>query len=438
VLRAREEDLQSYKKREYELNLKVKEQKDWEKDNQGLNQQLEAKARDIEEWKSRCSRLEEEATRGKEMVHYNNELTDKLDLASKELDRLNNLLRSKIDEIEKWKQRYSAKEAELTQYKNLENDVAQFESKLQMSKAENDRINGILKSRLEEIEAWKRKNGELEGAIARLGLLEKDKKMFEDKFNHQIKAIEELNFALNQLQNENDALRKYEQRCRDADSKNDGLAREMERLNHIIRGKEQEVNDGRIRLGKLEDAMNEYKNVEVYLKDLENKIALMTQENDRLNNLIKNKNDDLAQLEREKIELYSQVNKYKNYEPKMQENEQAIAQLKQALNKAQAQAGEAEQRIRAAENRHKDLENNLYSQSQEKEKVNSIARAKTQEAEELRNRYNEAQNELRKLPELQSICEQLHVQSSLPSAKVSSTSVTPKTSNAATKSWKTS
>lgn len=46
---------------------------------------------------------------------------------------------------------------------------------------------------------------------------------------------------------------------------------------------------------------------------MENKIALMTQENDRLNNLIKNKNDDLEDLEREKIELYSQVNKYKNY-----------------------------------------------------------------------------------------------------------------------------
>jgi len=47
----------------------------------------------------RCSKLDEEATRGKEMVHYNHELTDKLDLATKELDRLNNLLRSKIDEI---------------------------------------------------------------------------------------------------------------------------------------------------------------------------------------------------------------------------------------------------------------------------------------------------------------------------------------------------
>jgi hypothetical protein len=43
------------------------------------------------------------------MIHYNNELTDKLDLASRELDRLNNLLRNKLDEIEKWKQRLSNK-----------------------------------------------------------------------------------------------------------------------------------------------------------------------------------------------------------------------------------------------------------------------------------------------------------------------------------------
>ena len=92
----------------------------------------------------------------------------------------------------------------------------------------------------------------------------------------------------------------------------------MDRLNQIIRGKEQQANDNRIRLSKMEDDIHEYKNYEVYGKDLQNKIALMTQEIDRLNNLIKNKNDDLEQLEQDKIELYSQVNKYKNYEPKMQ------------------------------------------------------------------------------------------------------------------------
>lgn len=53
------------------------------------------------------------------MIHYNNELTDKLELASKELERLNALLKVKLDDIEKWKQRLSSKDAELSQYKNL-------------------------------------------------------------------------------------------------------------------------------------------------------------------------------------------------------------------------------------------------------------------------------------------------------------------------------
>lgn len=60
------------------------------------------------------------------MIHYNNELTDKLELASKELERLNALLKVKLDDIEKWKQRLSSKDAELSQYKNLQNDVAQY------------------------------------------------------------------------------------------------------------------------------------------------------------------------------------------------------------------------------------------------------------------------------------------------------------------------
>lgn len=34
-----------------------------------------------------------------------------------------------------------------------------------------------------------------------MGLLEKDKKMFEDKFNSQIKNIQELNFAMEQMRN---------------------------------------------------------------------------------------------------------------------------------------------------------------------------------------------------------------------------------------------
>jgi hypothetical protein len=59
-----------------------------------------------------------------------------------------------------------------------------------MIKAENDRINGILKSRLEEIETWKKKNADLESGLSKMAFMEKDKKMIEDKFNNQLKSIE--------------------------------------------------------------------------------------------------------------------------------------------------------------------------------------------------------------------------------------------------------
>lgn len=64
-------------------------------------------------------------------------------------------------------------------------------------------------------------------------------------------------------------------------------------MNQIIRGKDQELNDNRVKFNKLDATLNEYKNIQIFLKDNENKIALMTQEIDRLNNLIKTKNEDI-------------------------------------------------------------------------------------------------------------------------------------------------
>ena len=69
----------------------------------------------------------------------------------------------------------------------------------------------------------------------------------------------------------------------------------------MIRGKEQEINDGRVKLARMEEAASGYRNVEIYSKDMEAKVALLTQENERLNELIRNKNTDLEELEREKI-----------------------------------------------------------------------------------------------------------------------------------------
>lgn len=64
--------------------------------------------------------------------------------------------------------------------------------------------------------------------------------------------------------------------------------------------------------------MEEYRNIEAGIKDYENKIGLMTQEIDRLNNLIKEQGEDIDRLEGEKIQLHSVINELKNYELKLQ------------------------------------------------------------------------------------------------------------------------
>lgn len=64
------------------------------------------------------------------------------------------------------------------------------------------------------------------------------------------------------------------------------------------------------------------------MKDLGNKINVMTQEKQRLNNLLRSKNDDIKNLENEKLELHSKINHYRNYEVKISETEQIATKLK--------------------------------------------------------------------------------------------------------------
>ena len=182
-----------------------------------------------------------------------------------------------------------------------------------MVKVENDRINGILKSRLEEIQTWKKKNADLENALSQMNFMAEEKRMLQEKFNNNIKNAEELGFSVNRLEKENSNLRRFEDRSRELEGKIDALAKEIERLNQILRGKENELNDSKMKQNKMQSMLEEYRNIEVGIRDYENKIALMTQQIDRLNNLIKEQGEDIDRLEGEKIQLHSVINKLKNY-----------------------------------------------------------------------------------------------------------------------------
>jgi cell shape-determining protein MreC len=61
-------------------------------------------------------------------------------------------------------------------------------------------------------------------------------------------------------------------------------------LNGLIRNNNNELKDNQIKYQRLESTISEYKNIEMKMKDLENKIGMLSQENSRLNGLIRDKN----------------------------------------------------------------------------------------------------------------------------------------------------
>ena len=120
VLKDKEQQLQAQRNNEFKLSQELKKLQEWEFQGKVLRQTLDAKTKEADEWRVRVSRLEEEVVRGKELEHYNEELGNKLTLASKQLERLNNILRVKIDEIEQWKRKVNDKDAEISKFKNLQ------------------------------------------------------------------------------------------------------------------------------------------------------------------------------------------------------------------------------------------------------------------------------------------------------------------------------
>jgi chromosome segregation ATPase len=401
LLRQKDEDNGVLKQKEFKLAQQLKQLQEWEFEGKQLRSGLEAKAREAEEWKTRTSRLEEEVSRARELEHYNEELGNKLNLAAKELERLNGILRSKLEEVEAWKRKVTERESELSKYKNLENELFSYESKINNLKIENDRINGILKSRLSEIEDWKGRYQQVEQQLAQAALLHQEKKALEERCGSQVRQNEELKFQLTRLESDLAGLRKSEGLLKEAERTNGGLSKEIERLNGVLKGQAGELNDFRIRYSKVEGTLAEYKSVEGKVRDYENKIGLLTTELEKLNDLLKERNREIGGLEKEKLELYGKINHYKNYELKIAENEQLVGRMQEGNASLKREIDSWQAKFREADARARDFENHLFRNNQEKEKLSSMVKAKNSDYDELRTQLARLEPEVRRKNELE-------------------------------------
>lgn len=126
--------------------------------------------------------------------------------------------------------------------------------------------------------------------------------------------------------------------------------------------------------------------------------------------MIRTKNDDIEALEKEKIEMYTKINHYKNYEIKITENEQVVKRLNDQIAQLKADAENWQKKLRDSDARAKEFENQLFKNNQEKERLTNMIKTKSNEYEILRNRYSELEINSRKVQELELVCQEQHNQ----------------------------
>ena len=237
--------------------------------------------------------------------------------------------------------------------------------------------------------------------MEKVGSLQQDKKGLEDRIGHQVREIEELKYAVDRLENDLSGCRKTEGQMKEAERNNTKLTKEVERLNGLLKSQAGELNDFRIRYSKVESTLSEYKSTEVKMRDYENKIGLLTTELEKLNDLLKERNREIGALEQEKLELYSKINHYKNYEMKIAENEQVVARMQEGNNGLKREIENWQQKFRESDAKARDFENHLFRNNQEKEKLGSMIKNKNNEYEELRTQYARLEPEVRRKNDLE-------------------------------------
>lgn len=132
-------------------------------------------------------------------------------------------------------------------------------------------------------------------------------------------------------------LRGYEGRCSEFEQKIVLLSQEIERLTNFARSKQQEVDEWKSRSYQQENALNEAKakiqSLEGKIRDFENRVALLTSEIERLNTVLKQRIGENDELRIRISQLESQLEIIKQYELKISQYEERVALMSQEVQR---------------------------------------------------------------------------------------------------------
>ena len=243
---------------------------------------LERKLQEIDDWKAKCSQYEVLLSEAKNEEPRRKETENKLDLLTREIEKLSNALREKMGEIEEWRVRYSRLESNVRDREGLEIEII--------------RLKELLQGKLKELDDWKSRYGKLEVYVSENSGLQARIEDYEGKIITLSKELERLGQALQMKISECDEARTRVSRLETVNRDGDVLEKELRNMKEIVGVKLLENDDLRTNNSRLEFLLSEKGNYDGKMREYEDKISLLANELEKLSRYLREKTEENEEL----------------------------------------------------------------------------------------------------------------------------------------------
>lgn len=328
---------------------------------------LEKKLSELDDSKAKCSQYEiliNEMTKQEPLCK---EMQKKIDILTREIEKLSSVLKEKASEIEEWRLKYSKLEASIRDREGLEVEIFKLKEILQVKIRELDEW----KSRYAKMEVYLSENSGLEGKI----------QDYENKIFNLMKEIERLGQVLQGKITELDEARGKISRLETYNRDTEVLERELRNMKEILGGKLIENDDLRANNTKLEYHLSEKGNYDDKLREYEDKVSLLANELEKMSRFLREKTEENEELRTllAKLEGGSRDRDFLTNE---------LLRMKSLFSQKMSEMDEQRQRlaiIPAMKQEMKSLENQISAANQEIQNLSQyILPEKNQQIESLR------------------------------------------------------
>lgn len=161
ILDARKREIEDRKQKLSQIEITLLQYRGFEDKYKEAEQKISVLIVQIEELNKKCQHQQEYLAHYKLQEAQLVEYEKKYMLLSNEIERLNNVIKIKLTEIEDWRQKYANLELQLTKIKQYESKIQEQESRIILMANEIQRINVLYQQKCQEGDEWKNKYNQI-------------------------------------------------------------------------------------------------------------------------------------------------------------------------------------------------------------------------------------------------------------------------------------